>query len=106
MIWQSNDPGLSFSKTIEALREENSKLTKDLNECRGRISTESEQRHHAEEQVRHLKETNAELERRMHNRSVTAAYFNPRLSKILQMVEELKGEVPSEECALPLAAPA
>lgn len=104
MIWQSNDPGLSFSKIIEVLREENSKLTKELNECRGRISTESQQRHHAEEQVRQLKQTNADLEHRMHDKSVTAAYFNPRLNKILQIVEELKGEVPSEG-APPLAVP-
>ena len=104
MIWQSNEPSLSFSKIIEALREENSKLTNDLNECRGRISTESQQRCLAEEQVRHLKVANAELEHRMHDRSVTAAYFNPRLVKILQMVEELKREVPSEEFTLPLVA--
>ena len=43
-----------------------------------------------------------ELERRIRDRAVTAAYFNPRLSKILQMAEELKGEMPLEESATPI----
>jgi hypothetical protein len=47
---------------------------------------------------------NETLERRMHDRSVTAAYFNPRLSKILQIVEELKDEMPLEASALPVSA--
>ena len=85
------------------LREENCKLAKDITECREGILVEIEQRSHAEEQLRQLKETNAELERRIQNQSVTTAYFNPRLSKILKLVEELKGEMPFEEIVPSLA---
>lgn len=71
-----------------------------MSEWRQRASAELQRSELGEEEASQLKETNEKLQRQMKTRAITAGYFTPRLSKIMQVVEELRDRMPLEDSDL------
>lgn len=70
------------------------RLAQDLGESQERATKELHFRERAEKEVSRLRDVNAKLQQRLESRTITADYFNPRLRTILNIVEELKKEMP------------
>jgi hypothetical protein len=91
-----NPPEVSFSATINELRQQNVRLAQELNEWRDLATTELWYRQLAEEEANHLKDSNKNLQRQAEDSVISATYFSPRLDTISLIVEELRKGMPLE----------